>query len=262
MTYDECKELLATLMEAVVKQVDARLSGVVKSEVGIVRLIDGNNVYVRPSSDVSTPSYDSPTSTAQLDDGDIVMPNISGQTLEAGDGVEVMYTTTVDNAVIVRRVPYDDDKCIIYNDENGDTRIPATLRISDTLYINGHTSNVGAVLSSALSSDKSISSGSAINVTSLTLDAGTWIIVGRVRFSANADGYRRANILTVSDSPNAHIQIPAVDGAVTQIALSKIVSPATTTTYYLNAYQNSGSTLTLGAGGDGEINAMTAVRIA
>lgn len=106
MTYDECKELLATLMEAVVKQVDARLSGAVKSEVGIVRLVDDNNVYVRPSSDVSTPSYNSPASTAQLDDGDIVMPNISGHTLEVGDGVEVMYTTTVDNAVIVRRLIY------------------------------------------------------------------------------------------------------------------------------------------------------------
>lgn len=106
MTYDECKELLATIMEAVVKQVDARLSGAVKFEVGVVRLVDDDNVYVRPSSDVSTPTYDSPTSTAQLDDGDIVMPNISGLTLEAGDGVEILYTTTVDNAVIARRLIY------------------------------------------------------------------------------------------------------------------------------------------------------------
>lgn len=104
MTYDECQELLATFMEAVAKLVDARLSSSVKSEVGIVRLVDGGNVYVRPSSDVSTPTYSSPTSTAQLDDGDIAMSNISGRTLEAGDGVEVMYAASIDDAVIIRRI--------------------------------------------------------------------------------------------------------------------------------------------------------------
>lgn len=232
MTYDECQELLSTLMEAVARLVDTKLSSSVKSEVGIVRLIDGDNVYIRPSSDVSTPANISPASVAQLDDGDIVAPNISGNTLAVGDCVELLYTTTIDNAVIVRKIPY------------------TSTHVSGEMY------------SVALQSDTNIPSETPVNVTSVTLEAGVWILVGRVRFSANAVGYRRANIHTTFESPNAHIQVPAVDGAVTQLELTKIVSVSETTQYYLNAYQNSGSTLQLQAGGDGEINALSAVRVA
>lgn len=106
MTYNECKELLSTFMEAVSRLVDAKLSTAVKSEVGVVRLVDDYNIYVRPSSDVAAPTYSSPTSTSQLDDGDIAMPNISGQALLAGDGVECLYTTSIGNAVIARKIDY------------------------------------------------------------------------------------------------------------------------------------------------------------
>ena len=44
--------------------------------------------------------------------------------------------------------------------------------------------------------------------------------------------------------------------------LTYIVSPTTTTIYYLNVYQNSNSSLTLPAGNNGDINGIRAVRIA
>lgn len=155
-----------------------------------------------------------------------------------------------------------DGKWLIYDDSDGKTRIPDTLYLAKAPIISGHNTALGYVKPTAnLSSQKNITSGTALAVVSISLEAGTWIIIARARFSANATGYRRINISTTSASTDAHLQVPAVSGAVTQLALTKIVSPTATTTYYLNAYQNSGSTLTMAAGGSGEINALTAIRI-
>ncbi len=149
-----------------------------------------------------------------------------------------------------------DNKWLIYDDSTGKTRIPSDL------YLLGHASPVGYVKPTAnLSSQKNITSGTTLAVVSISLEAGTWIIIARARFSANATGYRRINISTTSADSGAHVQVPAVSGAVTQLALTRIVSHSATTTYYLNAYQNSGSTLTMAAGSGGEINALTAIRI-
>lgn len=107
MTQDEVRELLNTFMIAVSKLVDAKSSGYVRSEICEVRFIDDLNVYVRPYSDVSTPTHISPSIVDDLDDGDIRIPNISGHALVAGDAVEILYTTNIEDAVIVRKVVYD-----------------------------------------------------------------------------------------------------------------------------------------------------------
>lgn len=106
MTQDEVREILNTLMEAVSRVFDAKALCTVKSEIGLVRLIDNDDIYVRPSSDVSTPLYATPVSVEQLDDGDIKIPNISGNALEVGDGVEIHYTGNIADAVIVRKLIY------------------------------------------------------------------------------------------------------------------------------------------------------------
>jgi hypothetical protein len=46
------------------------------------------------------------------------------------------------------------------------------------------------------------------------------------------------------------------------LTLTKIIEVSSDTTYYLNAYQNSGSSLNLPAGNNGEINGITAICIA
>lgn len=152
-------------------------------------------------------------------------------------------------------------KWLIYFDSTGKARIPATLYLSEAPMLLGHGTALGTITSANLSSNLSIATATSKAVVSLTLYAGTWIIVARARFSANATGYRRINISTTSASTDAHLQVPAVSGAVTQLELTKIVSITSTTTYYLNAYQNSGSSLTMAAGSGGEINALTAIRI-
>ena len=104
MTYDECKALIDVFMDAASKLFDAKSVGIVRSEICVVRFVSSGDVYVRPTSDVSTPMYITPSSTAQLDDGDMQVCNISGVTLSAGDCVEVYYMKSIDSGVIVRKI--------------------------------------------------------------------------------------------------------------------------------------------------------------
>lgn len=131
-----------------------------------------------------------------------------------------------------------------------------------SLKLGGHTVTVGTVLKASLSAQKTISSEVVTNITSLELPSGTWVVTGRVRFSANSTGYRRAGFGTTNSEGAIQVQTPAVTGAVTQLTLTKIIEVSSNTTYYLNAYQNSGSSLNLAAGNNGEINGITAICIA
>lgn len=109
---------------------------------------------------------------------------------------------------------------------------------------------------------KSVATGTNTNLCSVSLEAGTWIVTAGVRFPANATGLRRMNIATASGSPNADVQVPAVSGGSTQMAYTVILSPTSTTTYYLNCYHNAGTTLNLVAGGsENGLNFIRAIRI-
>ncbi len=173
-----------------------------------------------------------------------------------------------------------DNRWMIYNDADGVTRLPSatittvssttanltTANITNANLTNaptvaGHSSKVGTIKTANLSSNTTIATATNKAIVSISLEAGTWIIVARGRFSANATGYRHINISTTSADNGVHIQVPAVSGAVTQLSVTRIVSITSTTTFYMNAYQNSGSTLTMAAGSGGEINALTAIRI-
>lgn len=128
--------------------------------------------------------------------------------------------------------------------------------------VQGHSSAIGTV-KEAFASAKNVSSAKDTNLTSISLEAGTWVITGGVRFPNNGTGFRRMNIATTNGSNAADVQLPALSGASTQLAYTVIVTPNTTTSYYLNCYQNSGSTLSLIAGGgENGVNFLRAVRIA
>lgn len=158
-----------------------------------------------------------------------------------------------------------DGRWMIYDDVDGRTVVPTKLYMNDANFTNaptvaGHSSHVGDI-KTVNASSTTIATATNKVVASIVLTAGTWIITARARFSANATGYRHINISTTSADNGVHIQVPAVSGAVTQLALTRIVAISAQTTFYLNAYQNSGSTLTMAAGSGGEINALTAIRI-
>ena len=134
--------------------------------------------------------------------------------------------------------------------------------VTGSLKINNHSSAIGTV-KSAYASAKSVATATNTNLTSISLEAGTWVVTGGVRFPNNATGLRRMNISTSSASEWADVQLPAASGGSTQLAYTVIVSPSATTTYYLNCYHNAGSALSLIAGGgENGANFLRAVRIA
>ncbi len=112
-----------------------------------------------------------------------------------------------------------------------------------------------------LDSDKSTTSGTYTEVCNIELEAGVWIANWGIRFAANSTGVRAGNMNATSGSNSWDIVVPA-HGSTTQIRTASILTPSQTTTYYLNAMQNSGSALNLVASGSGYGNFINAVRIA
>lgn len=115
---------------------------------------------------------------------------------------------------------------------------------------------IGARKTASLSSEKTIKTATGTAVCSISLEAGVWLVLCNVRWSSNSTGVRRCNFSTTSGSTDMNYQIGACAG-VCQIRWPTVVAPSTTTTYYLNAYHNAGTSLTLPTTGNG----VTAIRL-
>lgn len=179
---------------------------------------------------------------------------INGTNLSASDVGAVPTTRTVNSKALSSNIT------LSASDVGALATTGGTL--SGTLTLSSHSSAIGTV-KQAYAAAKSVASGSNTNLTSLSLEAGTWVVTGGVRFPNNATGYRRMNITTSSAAVNADVQLPALSGASTQLAYTLIVSLTSTTTYYLNCYHNAGTALSLVAGGgENGVNFIRAVRIA
>ncbi len=132
---------------------------------------------------------------------------------------------------------------LIYGDHNNIVRIPAS-----DVRILGHNSSIGSAITVNTTTDKSVPNGTTTftNLLSIDLPAGSWVVECKVRFSANATGYRIANL--ASDiGPYANVRLPACNGTATDFVWVRLLKLSTTTTYYLSVGQNSGSTLTVPA---------------
>lgn len=96
--------------------------------------------------------------------------------------------------------------------------------------------------------DKDVATANNTNLGSFALSAGTWIAFIHVYFSANTSGRRAvwlAKSATGSSMEGQTLDNRApVSGAGTTCKIQAVFTPAVSTTYYLNCYQNSGSTLT------------------
>lgn len=111
-------------------------------------------------------------------------------------------------------------------------------------------SEMGKYYSSVPSEDVIIASGKATSVVSITLPKGNYIITALVRFSANANGYRYINVSTTEGGTSNQANASVVSGNTpAQLNLSLCASFKNETVMHLNAYQNSGSSLTCATGG-------------
>ena len=86
-------------------------------------------------------------------------------------------------------------------------------------------------------------SGSWATSTSVTLDAGTWLVCYGGAFGTSASGYRQLYFGTSATNGRWTPSAAAASGDQTRLACSTVVTPTAATTYSLYARQNSGSTL-------------------
>lgn len=152
----------------------------------------------------------------------------------------------------------------VFKDSNGDVAVGGDLTTSGSITAEDHSSPIGTVLTSYLTSSKSVTASTGTALCSITLPEGTWLILGYVRFPSNSTGYRLVNINITSGSDSAHLMQSPISGAGTQMQIKSIAKvTASSTTYYLNCYHTASTALTMQAGAsDGYINGIRAVRIA
>lgn len=96
--------------------------------------------------------------------------------------------------------------------------------------------------------DKDVATATNTNLGSFTLSAGTWLVLIHVYFSTNSNGRRAVWLATSATGSSMEGQAQdnraPVNGAGTTCKIQAVFTPTASTTYYLNCYQNSGSTLT------------------
>lgn len=95
--------------------------------------------------------------------------------------------------------------------------------------------------------DKSIATATNTNLGSFTLAAGTWLVFINVYFAPNSSGRRAIWLATSATGSNMEGQTQdnraPVSVAGTTCKIQAVFTPTASATYYLNCYQNSGSTL-------------------
>ena len=95
----------------------------------------------------------------------------------------------------------------------------------------------------------SVASGSWKTVASMTFPRGVWLLTAFAQFASNTSGRRSVKLCASQDDSTAirnmssDYQAP-VNGDITLCRFVDVLQVASQTTYYLNAYQNSGSSLT------------------
>ena len=121
--------------------------------------------------------------------------------------------------------------------------INKTNEIIDSVGLDG----IGAIVSNDLSSDVSIPTSTYTSILSVSLTPGTWIIIARCHFTTNTNGVRRLYLSPTSSGEGWDVSYPSGDAQL-KYEVTRVVKIQSNTTYYLRAWQNSGSALTCQSG--------------
>ena len=108
--------------------------------------------------------------------------------------------------------------------------------------------NYTSTSQSSISLSSGTTSSAFTNVTSVNLTPGIWLLFGTLNFATNNSGTRAGLISASSNATGANywgtVLTGAADGMNTRIQVISIVAPTSNITYYLEAKQTSGSSLT------------------
>lgn len=150
----------------------------------------------------------------------------------------------------------------VFKDSNNNVTLDGSVTTAGNLTVGGHSSEIGAFKSARLTSDTSVTKEVPTAICSITLPAGTWVVVGYAQFHPNSTGVRTMNLHITSGSNFRQVAVPAANGY-TVLQTTIVVKITESTTYYLNVWHNAGTSLTMAEGtSGGYTNGIRAVRIA
>ena len=123
--------------------------------------------------------------------------------------------------------------------------------------------SIGTVVTTYMPNTLSANDKTWYTICEAELSAGVWIITCYLRWSGNVTGTRVGHIASVDTGSYWNYSVAPNSNDTCQIEFTSIKTLTEDTTFYLRAYQNSGSTLTMGAGSstDGTVNGFRAVKI-
>jgi hypothetical protein len=121
--------------------------------------------------------------------------------------------------------------------------------IHGDLTVDGSINGIGETQSTTPDSS-SLANNSWVGKASLTFSPGVYVLEGGCRFAANANGYRAVVLASANNSSTiltrgARTVTPAINDVAVVATFTMIREFTEQTTLYVNAYQNSGSALTV-----------------
>lgn len=127
---------------------------------------------------------------------------------------------------------------------------------ADGLYVNNadgvkYYNSIGLRTTSNKTSGTNVTGSSSTTVNQIALTGGhTYVVTAQIKYPTNNNGRREMTLTTLSGSSyvyvnGARVTQEAVDGEQTILSMTCIVTPGSNTTYYLRAFQTSGSTLSV-----------------
>ena len=122
-----------------------------------------------------------------------------------------------------------------------------------SLTVMGHSSAIGSQVngtkvdtsSTAIPDSINVTTGNGTSIAQLVLPAGVWIVYGQARFASNSTGYRRMGFSATKNNASLDVTFGASSSGATQISNTRVLSPSSQTTYYLNVTHNGGTTLAI-----------------
>ena len=138
----------------------------------------------------------------------------------------------------------------------GDIRAVGGIKVSN------HSTAIGSTLSANLTTAKTATKNTEVNLLSLSLPAGTWVIESCVTFPTGMGGIVAMGVNTSSTGTVHQAQTAGNNYGATKLCAPYVVTPTATTTYYLNVYNATSANLTIAAGSLHNGTYMYATRIA
>ena len=203
--------------------------------------------HTRDTENLGLPQFDATDKPTWL--GDI---NSAMLTIDNSLGTLPTQVTSLSGTVgtMATQVATNSQEIGLINNEIGNVTLPTTAQtltgaIAENYASIDAMSDVGTLYNLSNSTTVACNNRETTELATLTLPAGTYVIQYGATFASNSTGYRVVTLATASGTTNNYAVITdsAPDATKRMMNGIYIVSISQETTFYLNAYQNSGTTL-------------------